>query len=159
MVDAVSGRLFLMNRHDGLADVVRRYDVDFIVRAQGKNRHLRQNMERLNHLELRSLLAAAVAENDGGAENCLGHIGQELIRHVFAEFLGARIGIVIRARPIDRGLFRYDFIFPFARNRNRGNVRIAAKAVAILPAARELNDFECASQVDVQALLLRFAVQ
>src|SRR5207249_2461797 len=52
-----------------------------------------------------------------------------------------------------------NFVFSFACNGNRGNVRIAAKAVAILCAARELNDFECASQVHVQALLFRFAVQ
>ncbi len=113
----------------------------------------------MNHIELRSLRAAAVAQNDGGAENGLGHVGQKLIAHVLAEFLGARVGIVIRARPIDRGVFGYDFVFSFARNGNGGNVRIAAQAVAILRAARELNDFECASQVDVQALLFRLAVQ
>jgi len=48
---------------------------------------------------------------------------------------------------------RYDFVFSFSRNGNGGNVRIAAQTVAILRAARELNDFERASQVDVQALL------
>src|SRR2546426_1654166 len=69
MVDAVPGRVLLMNGHDRFADKVRRHNVDFIVRTQRKNRHLRQHVERPNHVELRSLDAPAVAEDDGGAED------------------------------------------------------------------------------------------
>ena len=61
MIDAVGRRFFLMNGHDGFADVIGRHDIDFILRTQGKNKHLRQNVERLQHIELRSLRAAAVS--------------------------------------------------------------------------------------------------
>src|SRR6202008_3520521 len=107
---------------DGFGNVVRRHDVNFIVRAQRKNRHLRQNVKGLNHVELRSLGAAAVAHDDGGAENRLGHVGQKLIGHVLAEFLGARVGIVIGARPVDGRVFADDFVFSFSGDGNGGNV-------------------------------------
>ena len=159
MIDAVGGRLFLMNGHDCFADVVGRHDVDFILGTERKNRHLSENVESLDHIELRSLRPAAVSHNDGGTKKRLGHIGEKLIGHVLAEFLGARVGIVIGAGPVDGGVFGDDFVFSFSRDGDGGNVRIAAQAVAILSTAGELNDFERASQVDVEALLLRFAVQ
>ena len=77
---------------------------------------------------------------------------------MLAEFLGARVGIVVGARPIDRAVFGYNFVFSFPRDGHGGNVRIAAQPVAILRAARELNHFQRAAQVHVQALPLRFAI-
>src|SRR5207249_11182366 len=82
----------------------------------------------------------------------------ELFRSL-AKFLGAGVGIVIRAGPVDGHVFGDDFVFSLSRDRDGGNMRVAAQSVAVLSAARELNDFERASQVDIQALLLRFAIQ
>ena len=126
MIDAVGGRLFLMNGHDCFADVVGRHDIDFILGTERKNRHLSENVESLDHIELRSLRPAAVSHNDGGAKKSLGHIGEKLIGHVLAEFLGARVGIVIGAGPVDGGVFGDDFVFSFSRDGDGGNVRIAA---------------------------------
>src|SRR5260370_17922852 len=114
VVDGVRGLFFLMNRHDCFADIVRRYDIDFIVRTQRKNRHLCQNIERLNHIELRSFRAAAVAQNNGGAEKRLWDVGRKRILPWLPEIFWWRGGVKIPAPPSHSGLLRYPlpFFFP-----------------------------------------------
>ena len=64
-----------------------------------------------------------------------------------------------RSAPINGSVFGYHFVLPLPRYGDRRNVRIAPQTVAILRAARELNDFQSAAQIHVQALLLGFAVE
>src|SRR5260221_11094452 len=102
MIDAVRRLLFLMNSHDSFADVIRRYDIDFIARTQRKNRQAREQIESLHHIELRGFRAAAVAHDDGWAKNRARNIGQKLRDHVPAELLESREGNVAEALPIVR---------------------------------------------------------
>ena len=78
---------------------------------------------------------------------------------MLAKFLGARVGVVIRAAPIDGRIFGYDFVAAMTSNGHRGDVGIAAQSLAVLHAARELNYFQGATQIDVETLLFGFAVQ
>ncbi len=148
-----------MNRDNSLAYIIRRNDVDAVVGAQRQHRKAREDAERLNHIKLRRFGFAAVAQNDCRAENSPRNVRQKLMHHVFAEFLGARVGIVIRARPVDRFIFAHNFILPRAGNRNRRNVRVTPQAVVILNPARQLNDFKRATQIHIQTLSFGFAVQ
>jgi hypothetical protein len=159
MVDAVHGLLLLMDGHDRFADVVRRDNVDSIVRAQRKDRQAREQIKSLHHIELRGFRAAAIAHYDGWAKNCARHIRQKLGDHVLAKFLGACVWIVIRAGPIDGGIFGYDFVPAMTSNGHRGDVGIAAQSLTVLHAARELNYFQGTAQIDVEALLFGFSIQ
>ena len=159
MIDAVRGRGLLMNGDDGFGDVVRGHDVDSIVGTQRKNREAGQDVEGLHHVELRSFGAAAVAHYDRGTEDGARHVGQQLVHHVLAEFLGACVGIVVGAGPVDRGVFGDDLVLALAGYGDGGYVRIAQDTVAILRAAGQLDYFQAAAEIDVEALLFGFAVQ
>src|SRR5271168_1404286 len=81
------------------------------------------------------------------------------MHHVLAEFLGARVGIVVGAGPVDRGIFGDDLVLALAGYGDGGYVRIAQETVAILRAAGQLDYLQAAAEIDVEALLFGFAVQ
>ncbi len=56
------------------------------------------------------------------------------MHHVFAEFFGARVGIVVGARPVDGGVLVDDFVLTVSGDGHGGDMRIAPQAVAILGA-------------------------
>ncbi len=81
------------------------------------------------------------------------------MNHVLAELFGAGVGIVVGTRPVDGSVFGDDLVLAFACNRDRRNVGVTKNAVAILRAAGQLNYFQAAAQIYVEALLLGFAVE
>ena len=80
--------------------------------------------------------------------------------HVFAEFFRARVGIVVGAVPINRGIFGNDFVAALARHGHGRNLAESAQAVRVPgPAGGELDDFQCAAQVHREAAFFRFAIE
>ena len=69
--------------------------------TKGERRQSGEKDEGLHHIELSGFRAAAVAQNDAGTEDGDRHVRQQFANHVLAEFLGARVGIVIGAIPVD----------------------------------------------------------
>ena len=143
----------MMDGHDGFADVIGGNDIDAIGRAKRKDRQTGKYAESLNHIELRGFGPPAIAQYDGRTKNCARDIGEQLMNHVLAEFFRAGVGIVIRARPIDSGVFVNHFVLARSSDRDRGDVRKAPQPVVILRTASELNDFKRAAQIHVEALL------
>src|SRR6266404_746174 len=159
MIDAVRRQFFLMNGHDGFSDEVRRHNIDFILRTQRKDRQASEKVEVLHHVELRSLRTSAVAHNNGRAKDGARHVGQKLMNHVLGELLGARVRIIVRARPIDGRIFGDDFVPALSRDGHGGYMRIPAQAYAILNTPRELNHLERAAEIHVEALPFGFTVK
>src|SRR4030095_2262601 len=141
-----------MNGHDRFADVVGRHDVDAVARLERKNRQALQHAEGLHHVELRRFGPRAVSEDDRGTENTAVYLGKELVDHVFAEFLGTSVRVVVGARPVDGRVFLDDFVLAVAGDGDRRDVREAPQAVMILSSPGELNDFESASEIYIEAL-------
>src|SRR5262249_14510110 len=81
------------------------------------------------------------------------------MHHVFAEFLGTRVGIIVGTRPINRFVFAHDFILACSRHGNGGHMRIAAQTMVILNAASQLDYFQRATQIYIEALLLGFSIE
>ncbi len=94
-----------MQRHHRVRDVIHRNDVDSIRRAKRKNWQPGEKYERADHVELIRFRAAAVAQHDAGAKNRALHVREQLAHHMLAEFLGARVGIVVGTIPVDRSVF------------------------------------------------------
>src|ERR1700756_4742991 len=105
MVSVVLRLIFQVQGGDGIGDEINVDDVDLVVRAKRQRRQSRQEDKRLHHVELSGLGMAAVAENDAGAKNRLGRIRKQNVSHVFAEFLGAGVGIIVGTIPLDRLIF------------------------------------------------------
>ena len=78
---------------------------------------------------------------------------------MLAEFLSASIRIVVRAVPVDRSIFGDDVALPLARDRDGAHVAETAQPVVMINLHAELDDFERAAQVHVQAAFFGFAVQ
>ncbi len=79
--------------------------------------------------------------------------------HVLAEFFGAGVGIVVGAIPVDRGVFLDYFVRALAGDGNRADVAEAAEAVLVAGALGELDDFERAAEIYVEAAFFGFAIQ
>ena len=159
MINLVRRIFFLVQRRDRVRDEIDGNDVDAIGRAEGKRRKPREKNESAHHIELVRFRAAAVAQHDAGAENRARHVRKQLADHVLAEFFRARVGIVIRAVPIDGRVFLDHFVGALAGNGDGAHVAEAAQAVIVARAHRQLNHFERAAQIHVEAAFLRFAIQ
>src|SRR5258706_4019681 len=122
VIARIDGRIFLVDSYDGFAYVIRGNDVNTIGGLEGKNGKTGENAEALDHVELRGFGTAAVAKNDGGTKNRARHVGEQLVDHVFAEFFGAGVGIVIGARPVNGSVFLDDFILARASNGHGGDM-------------------------------------
>ena len=73
--------------------------------------------------------------------------------HVFAEFFSTGVGIVVGALPIDGGIFVNDFVLAGSGDSDSRYVGETAQAMMILRSASELNYFERATQIHIEALL------
>ena len=139
--------------------VIHGNDIHLVRCAEGKRRKTGEKDECANHIELVCFRPAAIAENDARAENSARHIGQQLADHVLAEFLGSRVGIVIRAIPIDGFVFLHDLVRAVTGHGDRADVAETAQSVIVAGARSELDHFERAAEVHVQAAFFGFAIQ
>src|SRR6266404_7987998 len=138
VIARIDWRIFLVNGDDRFTDVVGGNDVNAIRGLERKNRQTGENAERLHHVKLRGFRATAIAEHDSGTENGARDIGEQLVDHVFAEFFGARVGIVVGALPIDGGVFLYDFVLACSCDSYGRHVRKTAQAMVVLGSASKL---------------------
>jgi hypothetical protein len=86
-----------------------------------------------------------------GAKYRLRRIGQQHSRHVLAEFLGARIRIVVGSVPLDGTILGDDFVATLSRHRYCAHFAESSQAVIVLRLPRQREDFERAAQIHVQA--------
>ena len=159
VIDLVLRIRFLVQRDDGLRNVVHRNDIDPVGRAKRQNRQARKKYECADHVELRRFRAAAVAQHDARTKHGSRNIGQQFPHHVLAEFFRARIGIVVGAVPVDGSVFGNHFVAAVPRHGDGGNLAEAAQAVRVLRAASELRDFQSAAQIHVEAAFFGFAIE
>ena len=148
-----------MEHRDGIGHVIHRHNVDAIRRAKWQRRQTREEYKSANHVELVRFWPPAVAQHDARPENRARHIRQKLPHHVLAEFLGARVGIVVRAIPIDRSVLLHYFIRTLAAHRDGAHVAEAAQSMIVARPHRELDHFERSAQIHVEAALLGFAIE
>ncbi len=94
-----------------------------------------------------------------GRKTVFGVSGSSIARHVLAELLRARVGIVVGTVPFDRAILGHDFVAALARHRHRADLAEAPQAVIVLGVPRQVQHFKRAPQIHVQAALLRLAVQ
>ena len=158
MVNLVQWIFFLMQRGDGVGDEIHRDDINAIAGAEGEHGEAGEKDEGADHVELIGFGAAAIAQDYARTENCALHVWQQLADHVLAELFGAGIGIVIRAVPVYRVVFLDDFVRALAGYGYRADVAEAAQAVLVTGALGELDDFESAAQIYVEAAFFGFAV-
>src|SRR6202451_3466786 len=78
---------------------------------------------------------------------------------MLAEFFCACIGIVVGAIPIDRGVFLAYFARALSGYGNSADVADAAEAVLVPAALGELDDFERAAEIYVEAAFFGLAIQ
>ena len=78
---------------------------------------------------------------------------------MFAEFFRAGVRIVVGAIPIDRGVFLNYFVGALSGDGYRADVAEAAEAVLVAGALGELDDFEGAAEIYVEATFFGFAIQ
>src|SRR5262249_46675771 len=102
--------ILLMKCGDRVCNEIHVHDVDLVRWTKRQNGQTREKDKCLDHVELRRFRMAAVAQDDAGTEDGFRRIWQQHPRHVLAEFLGTRIRIVIRSVPIDRLVFRDEFV-------------------------------------------------
>ena len=129
-------------------------------RAEGQHRKSGEKNERAHHVELRRFRRGGCRPArcwDG--KRCADTSGSKLAHHVLAEFLGARVGIVVGAVPVDRSDPPDHFMAAVPGDGHGGDLAEAAQAVGILRAARQLRHFQRAAQIHVQAAFLRFAIE
>src|SRR6266536_6260198 len=122
MVRIVLGTLVRVKCGDRVCNKIYIDDVHVIARTQWKRRQSCEEHKGAYHVELRSLGAATVTKHDAGSENCLWYVGQKLTNHVLAEFFCARVGIVVRAVPVDGIVFGDHFILALSRHRDRAHM-------------------------------------
>ncbi len=135
------------------------HNVNLVMRTKRQHRQSRQESERPHHVELRRLRMPAVPQYDAGPENRQRHVRQQLAHHVLAEFLRPRIGIVIRTIPLNRLIFRNNFVAAFPRHRHRTHVRKPLQPVIILGSARQLHYFQRPAQIHIQTTLFRLPIE
>ncbi len=78
---------------------------------------------------------------------------------MLAEFLCARVGVVVRAAPVNRSVFGDQLVAARASDGHRRDVAEAAQPVGVLGLARELDDFQSSAKVDVEAGFFGFAIE
>ena len=159
MVGVVRGLLFLMQGDDGVGHEIHRNDVNAISRAEGQDPQTCQEDEGLDHVELGGFPAAAVAQDDAGAEDGAGHVGEQFSNHVLAKFLGAGVGVVVGAVPVDGLLLAHHFVRALAGDGDGADVADAAQAVEVAGGSGQLDHFQGAAQVDVEAAFLRLTIE
>ena len=78
---------------------------------------------------------------------------------LFAEFLGAGVGIVIGTLPIDGAVLGNDFVLPLSRHRHRAYLAETPEAVIVVRLLRQQEHFESAPQVSIRQTFsdLRFS--
>jgi len=148
-----------VNGDNRLANIIGGHDINSVGWTKRKNRETCEHAERLDHIKLRGFGAAAVTEHDGRAKNGALHVRKKLMDHVFAEFFGAGVWVVVGAPPIDGVIFLDDFVLTGAGDGDGGDVGKAAQTVMVLCAAGQLNHFKRAAQIYVEALLFRLAIE
>ena len=129
------------------------------MRTEGQHRQSRQEHERPHHVELRGLGIAAISQDDAGPENGQRHVRQQLAHHVLAEFFRARIGIIIRALPLNRPVFHNNFVAALSRHRHRAYIRKPLQPVIVVCLPRQLHHFERPAQIHIQTTFFRLPVQ
>src|SRR5271163_4364064 len=78
---------------------------------------------------------------------------------MLAEFFCARVGVVVGAIPIDRSVFLNYLVGTLAGDGDGADVTEAAQAVLVAGALGELDDFERAAKIHVEAAFFGFAIQ
>ena len=105
MVDIVGGLFFLMEQDDRACHVVHRDDINFVRGAEWEDGQTGKECKSAHHIELCGLGAAAVPQHNARTEDGPRNIGQELADHMFAEFFGARVRVVVGAVPVNGIVF------------------------------------------------------
>ena len=159
MIGVVPGISFLMKCGDGVGDEIHVHDVNFIGGTKWQSFQSSKEDKSFHHVELRGLGMTTVAQHDAGTENGDLDVGQQFTNHVLAELLGARVGIVVGAFPINGAVFGNDFIAALTGDSDCADVTETAQSVIVMRAPRQLNHFQRAAQIHVQATLHRLAVQ
>ncbi|GBC83338.1 hypothetical protein HRbin10_02485 [bacterium HR10] len=154
MIRLVFRPLLLMERDDGVGDEVHRHDIHAIVRTEGQDGEAGQEDEGAHHIELRGGPIAAIPEHDARPKDRARDIGQQLPDHVLAELLRPRVGIVIRAVPINGLILAHDLVAAMAGDSDGAHVAEAAHSMILVGRPSELDDFERAPEIDVQAAAL-----
>ena len=78
---------------------------------------------------------------------------------MLAELFGACVWIVIGAVPVDRIVFCNDFVLALAGNGDRAHMAESSQSMVVIYLLRELNHFQRAAQIHIQAALFRFPIQ
>ncbi len=159
MIDVVRWLLFLVDLHDRVGNVIHRHDVNFVRRAERKDGQAGKKREGADHVELRGLGAAAITQHNAGAEDGARDVRQKLPDHVLAEFLCARVGVVVRAAPVNGDVFGDHLVAARASDSHGRDVAEAAQPVGVLGLTRELDDFQSSAKVDVEAGFFGFAIE
>src|SRR5271154_7517134 len=138
MIDVVSGFFLLMESCNCVGDEVHRNDIDAVRGPEGKRWKPGKEHERANHVELIRFWTAAIAQDDAGTKNGARHVRKQLPNHVLAELFCSRVGIVVRAVPIDRGVFLDYLIGALASNGDSTYVAEPAQSVLVARAHGQL---------------------
>src|SRR5260370_20448719 len=78
---------------------------------------------------------------------------------MLAEFFCARVGILVGAIPIDRGVLGDDFVAASSSYGDGRDLAEAAQAVGLMGAAGQLRDFQRPPKIHVEAAFFRLAVE
>src|SRR5579862_2674492 len=138
MVRIVLRLLFLMEGSNCSGYKIHIHDVDFVVRTKRQNRQSCEKNEGSDHVELRRLTTPTVPQNNTWAEDSDRDFGQELPDHVLAKFLGARVGIIVRAIPLNRSILGDDFVLAFAGNGNGAHMTETPHTMVVMHAHGKL---------------------
>src|SRR5947209_19469032 len=104
----------LVQSGDGVSDEVDVDDVNLVTGAKRKHGQISEKDKCLHHIELGCGGVTAIAEHDTWTENRNRRFRQEFADHVLAELLGAGVGIIVGAGPVDRPILGYDFVTALA---------------------------------------------
>jgi hypothetical protein len=138
------GLLFLVQSCNGIRHEIDIDDVNLIVGTKWQGRQPCQENECLDHIELGGFGAPAVPKDDAWTKNRLGGIGQQHPCHVFAEFLGARVGIVIGTIPLDGMIFGDNLVLSLTGDSHRADLAEPAQAMVMLRVPRQGEDLQSA---------------
>ena len=132
MINLLLGMRLLVQREDRIRNVIHRYDIDPRVWVKRQNGEIPQKDERAHHVELRGFRAAAVSQDDTGAKYRSRHIREQFLNHVLAEFLCARVGIVVGAAPINGAVFVNEFVAAVSRHSDGADLAEPAQPMRIV---------------------------
>src|ERR1700733_8533785 len=150
IINLVRWIIFLMQRGDGVGDEIHGADINAIAGEED---------EGADHVELIGFGPAAIAQDDAGAEDGALNVWQQLANHVLAEFFGAGVRIVVGTVPIYCSVFLDYFVGTVSCDCYGADVAKAAQAVLVASALSELDDFESATKINVEAAFFGFAIQ